>query len=253
MREKILTGLVLFVAFTVLAWLDIYALNFVLFVVILAVAYSESAKLFGVSDESKYFVLIAIAFFVALPFVTLEAPFSAAVKLSFFMLIFVASIQAYFKISNLKIILPFIYPVVPIFIMFSLYSDLGIAMFVWMILIVICSDSGAYFVGKAIGKIHFNPSSPNKTLEGVIGGFIFAIIISFLYAKIFTNADFKEIVYTTLVVSVFGVFGDLFESYLKRLANVKDSGEILPGHGGILDRIDGYLFGAIAMLLVYAW
>ena len=149
--------------------------------------------------------------------------------------------------------MPFIYPVVPIFIMFSLYSDLGIAMFVWMILIVICSDSGAYFVGKAIGKIHFSPSSPNKTLEGVIGGFIFAIIISFLYAKIFTNADFKEIVYTTLVVSVFGVFGDLFESYLKRLANVKDSGEILPGHGGILDRIDGYLFGAIAMLLVYAW
>ena len=54
-------------------------------------------------------------------------------------------------------------------------------------------------------------------------------------------------------MSVFGVFGDLFESYLKRLANVKDSGEILPGHGGILDRIDGYLFGAIAMLLVYAW
>ena len=122
-----------------------------------------------------------------------------------------------------------------------------------MIFIVIASDSGAYFVGKAFGRIEFSKSSPNKTLEGVIGGFVFALIVSFIYAKIFTNLEWKEILATTIVVSVFGVFGDLFESYLKRRANVKDSGTIFPGHGGVLDRIDGYMFGAIAMFLIYSW
>lgn len=253
MKEKIITGLLLFVVFLVLVIIDVYAINFVLFVAMLALAYLESLKLYGIENESRYWLIIPVAFFVAMPFVTLEEPFSASVKLLFFMIVFVASFMAYFKISNLKIILPFIYPVVPIFLMFALYQDLGITLFVWMILIVISSDSVAYFVGKAIGRIHFSPSSPNKTLEGVIGGFIFALIISFIYAKIFTNADFRQIALTTLVVSVFGVFGDLFESYLKRLANIKDSGTLLPGHGGILDRIDGYMFGGIAMFLIYAW
>ena len=141
----------------------------------------------------------------------------------------------------------------PIFLMFGLYSDLGIFYFVWMIFIVIASDSGGYFVGKVFGRIEFSKSSPNKTLEGVIGGFVFALIVSTAYAKIFTNLELKEILATTVVVSVFGVFGDLFESYLKRRANIKDSGTLFPGHGGMLDRIDGYLFGAIAMFLIYSW
>ena len=253
MKEKLTTGLILLAVFVALIWINNFVLNFLIFAAMLVCAFFESVKIYKLKKESRYLVLVALGFFAVMPFLTLEEPFSASIKLSVLMVISVASIIAFAKYPTMKILLPFIYPCVPIFIMFGLYSDLGIFYFVWMIFIVIASDSGAYFVGKAFGRIEFSKSSPNKTLEGVIGGFVFALVVSFIYAKIFTNLEVKEILATTIVISVFGVFGDLFESYLKRRANVKDSGTIFPGHGGVLDRIDGYMFGAIAMFLIYSW
>lgn len=253
MAKRLITGIALFFVFLILVVLDIYALNFALFLGILVFGFTESLRLYDLNSESKYWILVAVLFFATLPFVGLEAPFSTGIKIIVLMLTFVASAIAYFKFKNPKIILPFLYPVAPIFLMFSLYSDLGMAHFVWMIITIIACDSGAYFVGKAFGRIAFSQTSPNKTLEGVIGGSIIAMIVGTIYAKIFTNLEISEIAYTTAIVLAFGVFGDLFESYIKRNAGVKDSGTILPGHGGILDRIDGYMFGAIAMFLVYAW
>ena len=118
----------------------------------------------------------------------------------------------------------------------------------WLLVIVASTDIGAYFVGRTFGKTKFCETSPNKTIEGVIGGVVFAVVLGSLSS--INEINFIGAVLVSIIVSFASVFGDLFESYLKREAGVKDSGSILPGHGGVLDRTDGYLFGAIAMLVV---
>lgn len=103
------------------------------------------------------------------------------------------------------------------------------------------ADSGAYFAGKSFGKRKMSPAvSPNKTIEGLIGGVITAIIIGWGAASAF-NIQFEStssmlgIFIATIIISV---LGDLVESMFKRASGIKDSGTIIPGHGGILDRID---------------
>lgn len=251
--RRLKTGGILLLTFLVLIWINNFTINFVLFAIMLGIAFSESLKLYELENESKYWFLIPLGFLVAIPFLTYEEPFSAGIKVGVFMLVFCASILAYMKAKSIKMLLPLIYPTIPIFLMFSLYNDLGIFYFVWMLFIVIASDSGAYFIGKAFGRTKFSETSPNKTIEGLLGGLVVSFFVSLIYAKFFTNLDFKDIFVTTIIVAIFGIFGDLFESYLKRRANVKDSGALFPGHGGVLDRIDGYLFGAIAMFLIYSW
>ena len=106
---------------------------------------------------------------------------------------------------------------------------------------------GAFFVGKLIGKTKFCDTSPNKTIEGVVGGIILATLFG-TYIGLYI-APFWTALFVTLFTSIASIFGDLFESHLKRQAGVKDSGDLLPGHGGILDRIDGFLFGVIIMVI----
>jgi phosphatidate cytidylyltransferase len=118
----------------------------------------------------------------------------------------------------------------------------------WLLVLVAGTDVGAYFVGRSIGKTQFSPTSPKKTLEGVIGGVFIAMGLGIIFAP--SAYEIQTILFVSLVVSVGSVFGDLFESYLKREADVKDSGDILPGHGGILDRTDGYLFGGVLMYVL---
>ena len=110
------------------------------------------------------------------------------------------------------------------------------------------TDVGAYAVGKSIGKTPFCETSPNKTMEGVVGGIAVATVAGmFLGLSI---VDFWTSLVISFAVSASSIFGDLYESSLKRAAGVKDSGDLLPGHGGVLDRIDGYLFGSIIMLVL---
>ena len=108
---------------------------------------------------------------------------------------------------------------------------------------------GAYYTGKTIGKTPFSPTSPNKTLEGVGGGILIGTTLGTLTAA--ATLGLWPALIISLCASFASVFGDLFESWLKREAGVKDSGTILPGHGGILDRMDGYLFAVIVILVLY--
>jgi len=117
-----------------------------------------------------------------------------------------------------------------------IWPVLGIFILVW------CNDTFAYLTGRLIGKHKlFERISPKKTWEGFIGGVIFAVIAGIILAYFLEESYAKYITYA-LVAGIIGTLGDLVQSMLKRSVDVKDSGNILPGHGGILDRFDAVLF-----------
>lgn len=113
------------------------------------------------------------------------------------------------------------------------------------------NDTMAYIVGSLIGKTPFSPISPKKTWEGTIGGAILAVVVVSLIAYLL-NLPFIEMGIIASIAAVFGTLGDLFESKLKRMADVKDSGNMMPGHGGFLDRFDSLLF-AVPFVWIFCW
>ncbi|APY09032.1 phosphatidate cytidylyltransferase [Winogradskyella sp. J14-2] len=116
---------------------------------------------------------------------------------------------------------------------------LGSFILIWV------NDSAAYLVGKNFGKQKLFPSiSPKKTVEGFLGGLFFACISSYFIAKYTETLSFTSWLIMGIIVSVFGTLGDLIESKFKRQAGVKDSGVIMPGHGGLLDRLDSIIFAS---------
>lgn len=126
---------------------------------------------------------------------------------------------------------------------FSWELPLSIFVLTWV------NDSGAYLVGRTFGKHKlFERISPNKTWEGSIGGLIFSLIFSILIHQAWPIFGLGTWLITGLFVSVFANVGDLMESAFKRNAQVKDSGNIMPGHGGILDRFDAILLTAPIIL-----
>ena len=123
------------------------------------------------------------------------------------------------------------------------YSNKGTTTLIFLILICISTDIGGFIFGKLVGGKKLTQISPNKTYSGVFGSFFLSIITGHLYYILFKKNLLLEINYIILIIiiSLISQFGDLIISFLKRKANIKDSGSILPGHGGILDRIDGVL------------
>lgn len=160
-----------------------------------------------------------------------------------------------FVYHNFKflILTPF-YPILPFGLLIYInHYDASHLLLPILFITVWSNDIGAYCIGKLIGKHKLAPKiSPGKTWEGLVGGFIFCIIIFttlLLYKEI--SYTYPCIVFTSMAISSIATIGDLFESWLKRKAGIKDTGFLLPGHGGFLDRFDSVLFVGIFFFMYY--
>jgi phosphatidate cytidylyltransferase len=132
------------------------------------------------------------------------------------------------------------------------FGPTGAGLITLLLVAVVLTDSAAYFVGRAIGKHKLTPISPKKTWEGAVGGFVFSMFgVALLYYlrrhqqwQILPDWTLWQYASAGVVLSITSQVGDIAESMLKRDAGVKDSGAFFPGHGGVLDRCDGFLFAA---------
>ena len=130
----------------------------------------------------------------------------------------------------------------------------GSKLMLLLFLVLWAGDIFALIVGRTVGRTFITPRiSPKKTLEGALGGLAGSLLVAWAFAHWFwQTADLKRVILISAWVAIAGQIGDLVESALKRSAHVKDSGTLLPGHGGFLDRIDSLLFGAPALWLLLA-
>ena len=124
----------------------------------------------------------------------------------------------------------------------------------WVILTVMAADIGGYFGGRLIGGAKLWPAvSPGKTWSGLVTGLVFAAIVGAIFSGATTGTWAHEVAIVSAVIALVSVGGDLAESRLKRFCDVKDSSRLIPGHGGVLDRLDGMLAAALVASLITFW
>jgi phosphatidate cytidylyltransferase len=129
--------------------------------------------------------------------------------------------------------------------------ELGLGLLLWLLVVVWTTDTAAYFAGRAIGGPRLAPAiSPSKTWAGLCGGMLGAALTGVLAAWLLGSGRLLQAAGLGALLAAVAQLGDLFESGFKRAAGVKDSGTLIPGHGGLLDRIDGLLFAAPALALL---
>tara|TARA_B100000809_G_scaffold47690_1_gene42378 strand:+ start:36520 stop:37338 length:819 start_codon:yes stop_codon:yes gene_type:complete len=207
----------------------------------------QPIKFWGILTGLVSIITIGLIIFNMVPFKIIFIPI--------LMIFIIFLVELYRKKENPFIniaytILGLIYIVIPFAMLFHLgfYSNnnfnenysfqiiLGFFLMLWT------NDTGAYLAGRFFGKHKlFERISPKKTWEGSLGGGLLTIGVAFILSVYFTNLDQSNWIVLAILVTIFGGLGDLVESMLKRSLNIKDSGNLLPGHGGILDRFDGLL------------
>ncbi len=205
------------------------------------VGFKEALKLVSIDDNRLY--IFPVSIWILTPFYPHPSDLLIA------SIAIMGAVIAYKHLFEAKSIIPILYPGIGIVYAWMLFREYNMLSLLWLVVVVALTDTGAYYTGKKFGKTPFSPTSPKKTKEGVIGGIIIGSLGGTLVmigdSNIFINA-----IFIALFTSIASIFGDLFESWLKREAGVKDSGDILPGHGGILDRIDGYIFASVTLYIM---
>jgi len=238
--DRLKTGALLIAGVVLVAWIDSFFLTWLVLGVAYLFAFYEAMKLYGVEDTSMYVYAVAlwlVSFVYQNPDDLIFVAFIVAISYMLFR----------GKLEKQKL-LPLLYPTASFLFLLALYKGFGMEALIWLTLVVALTDTGAYFTGRSFGKTPFNPISPKKTWEGVAGGVFLATVIGAWYGVSFVSLFLALII--SFVVSVSSIYGDLYESFLKRKAGVKDSGNILPGHGGMLDRVDGFMFAAVMMVVL---
>ncbi len=259
---RIVTAIVLLAVTLILVWVPALKLGFSLFVIIIAAVglreFYAMAQAKGVHPKSTAGILLGVLIGVAAirdDFIWVNGALVGALVLAAFIHIVRPPVtMADLTTTLLGLVYVAWFPAHLILI--HRMDTIGPGLVMILIVAVALTDVGAYFVGRAIGKHKLAPVvSPNKTWEGAIGGFIVTLVGMAAVYGIARNYDIAALpdwsiaryLIVGAVLSVAGQVGDLTESAFKRDAGIKDSGNILPGHGGVLDRCDGFLFAAPAL------
>lgn len=253
MKQRIITGVIaaaLFIPFVIYGGTPFA----ILMSIIAAIGFYELLKMKGISIASVPGIIGTLALFV------LVVPNDWSLKIveffqydSLLMIVYGIAILLLIYIVLVKNKMTF--DEIGFIVLGALYVGLGFHYFIetrfigleyvmFVLLVVWTTDSGAYFVGRKLGKNKLWPEiSPKKTVEGFIGGIVIAVIFAIAMQLTYPFASsWLQLIVVTIIASIIGQMGDLVESAIKRHYGVKDSGNILPGHGGILDRFDSLLF-----------
>jgi len=254
-----LVGIPLIIACVYYGRLAFFALMFVISFFCVKEYFSICAKYkvnawFGVPMGTIFFIALYFGtgvFSQSVAVVTLFAVFMA------FVLFFVEVIKGAPENAVSRIAVSFLGAFfIPLALMHMVYiRDLphGFKLICFLFIVTWVGDTGAYAVGKAIGKYKLSPNiSPKKTIEGALAGFITAVGVAYLCQATFMQdvLTLNKMLILALVIAFAGQFSDLAESLIKRDGGIKDSGNIIPGHGGMFDRFDSYLFAAPGMYYV---
>ena len=240
--SRILSALVMLIVF--LSSMFLFSgryFSFVIYIPSLLALYEWSKLLYFKSHEKKFFLAISLAliYFIDKYLNSEDSRLILLIASVFWLciaplfLIFKINLKNFFFSSLIGWIL-----VMPLIISLNYLIELS----PWVVLLVLTTiwlaDSGAYFFGKQFGKRKLAPSiSPGKTWEGFVGALFVVSLFSIVMTYFCFVNSYMSILFFNLIL-ILSVEGDLFESYIKRMAKVKDSGDLIPGHGGVLDRID---------------
>ena len=238
---RIKTALILLAILAVVGLVDASWLTWLFLGLVYALSLPEAMRLLRTAESGLYLAAAAIWLGAWLLPHPVDGLFGAALVMG--------GALAYRKRLDPRSFGVLLYPTAGLLYLWTLYREYGMISLLWILVIVALTDIGAYYTGRKFGKTPFSPTSPKKTLEGVFGGVLLGTVGGAALMIGHKNLFLSALV-IALLTSLASVFGDLFESWLKREAGIKDSGDILPGHGGILDRIDGYLFAAPALYIL---
>jgi len=145
-----------------------------------------------------------------------------------------------------------VYLATPLAALLVIRDDTGLGPVLWLVGVVIASDVGGYFAGRIFGGPKFWPAiSPKKTWSGTVGGWVLALGVGFIYWAFGTDTGFLLSLVYSVLLAMAAQAGDLFESWLKRKAGIKDSSHLIPGHGGLLDRFDGLLAATTLYMVLH--
>ncbi|MGX8176266.1 phosphatidate cytidylyltransferase [Exiguobacterium artemiae] len=253
MKTRIITGIWAGAIFLGLLYLG--GLPFLAFMAILTIiGYTELIKMRQLSFKSVPVLLFGLG--TLLPFVGLYEQASdqslslGLTPLAWGMLIVL--IGLFWTVFSKNV---FTFDDVAFLLLTAVYVGVGFASFTYIrllenglifslliILLIWFTDSGAYFIGKSFGKTKLWPAiSPNKTVEGAVGGVVLAVVLGLVFEWIHPTVGLGTVILLAVIIAVVGQLGDLVQSAYKRHYGVKDSGTLLPGHGGILDRFDSMI------------
>ncbi|MCL1630853.1 phosphatidate cytidylyltransferase [Sporolactobacillus sp. CPB3-1] len=251
MKQRVITGLLAGVLYLALLWIGSFPFAF-LAAAIAVISYIELAVMNKMSATSPEVLLGAVAVL----FIVCSALFSPSVLgpvwprlvtlLALLLVLFNVMTKNRFSFAHSAyLFLSVFYIGIPFHLLVRVRME-SLALILFIQILIWTTDSGAYFIGRRLGRHKLAPYiSPNKTQEGSAGAVIAALAAAFVFQWIIGQPLFDswmQLLGAALLISIFGQVGDLVESAIKRFYGVKDSGKILPGHGGLLDRFDSLIF-----------